>query len=65
MRYENDEQGFGEIATYYAIDPPKEIEDLIKCKGLLFTKRELDVAAKRYVRKGQPKIKQSLLDRFR
>lgn len=64
MIYKNDDRKFGELAEYYGIYPEREIKVLLECKGLLFTKRELELAKKRWIKKGEPDLKDKFLGIF-
>ena len=61
MKYDNDEQSFGEVSEYFLIIPDKDIREEFETEGLLFTKAQIDVAKERYEKKGSPKAKNSFL----
>ena len=54
MIYKNKDRKFGELSEYFGVYPEKEIKEVLKCKGLLFTERELELAKNRWERKGKP-----------
>tara|TARA_Y100000034_G_C6807685_1_gene362794 strand:- start:221 stop:418 length:198 start_codon:yes stop_codon:yes gene_type:complete len=65
MVYKNKDRKFGELEEYVGVYPEKDIRKLMECKGLLFTKYELELAKQRWVRKGQPDLKEKFMDIFK
>lgn len=64
MIYKNQDRSFGELEEYIGIYPEKDVREMLECKGLLFTKRELELAKKRWVRKDKPDLKDKLFGIF-
>lgn len=64
MIYKNEDRKFGELSEYFGIYPEREIKEVLKCKGLLFTERELELAKNRWERKGKPDLKDKFLGIF-
>ena len=60
MRYKNTDHVLGENSEYFVLDPPKLILKEFKIGGLMFTRKELDMAHRRWQKKGRPK-KESFL----
>ena len=64
MIYKNETRQFGELAEYIGIYPEKDVREMLECNGLLFTKRELELAKKRWFKKGGPNLKDKLFGIF-
>jgi len=64
LKYKNKNHQFGENAEYYVLEAPDLVRKDLKIFGLMFTKKELDLAHQRWKRKGSPKTKRVFFDRF-
>ena len=65
MIYKNENRTFGDLSEYIGITPEKGLRTILECSGLLFTRRELELAKDRWIRKGKPELKDKFLGIFR
>ena len=64
MIYKNETRQFGELAEYIGIYPEKDVREMLECNGLLFTKRKLELAKRRWFKKDKPNLIHKLFGIF-